>query len=197
MSLQLFQEDILLENDRVLLRRRNAADFEATKRIALDERIWKWYPILLNTEEKLQNHFEDAEKLFVAKQKYTFAIIDKRDGQMAGSTSYQYYSAIHRRVEIGWTWLGVDYQGTGLNKACKALLLNYAFEKLDLMRVELKADVLNLPSVKAMEKIGAIREGVLRSRMQMYGDRRRDSVYYSILREEWPKVKEERFGEFY
>ncbi len=192
--MHVFDQDILLENERALLRKRTPKDFEGTLALALDERIWKWYPVLLNDETKFKTHFDESLRFQAEQYRYTFTIIDKAQNAIAGSTTYQHISPKDKRLEIGWTWLGSDFQGTGLNANCKYLLLTYAFETLGCERIELKADVLNLPSVKAMEKIGATREGVLRSRMQMYGSRRRDTVYYSILKHEWPQIKAERFG---
>ncbi len=186
--MELFDQAIILENDRTKLYPRTWADFEGTLDIALDRNIWKWYPHILETEDQLRAHFQDCERLFQAKSKYTFAIVDKKTDKIAGSTSFQFISDYDKRLEIGWTWLGMDYQGTGLNKACKLLQLEYVFDVLQYERVEFKADVLNLPSVKAMEKLGATREGVLRNRRQMFGNRRRDTVYYSILKDEWPDI---------
>ena len=191
--MNIFQQKIILENHRAKLYLRTIDDFEGTLKIALDSKIWEWYPHIIATKAQLQTHFEDCERAFQAENKYTFAIIDKQTGKIAGSTSFQAISDFDKRLEIGWTWLGVDYQGTGLNKECKFLLLQYVFEVLQYERVELKADVLNLPSCRAMEKIGATREGLLRSRRLMHGNRRRDSVYYSILKNEWPKIRKEIF----
>jgi RimJ/RimL family protein N-acetyltransferase len=95
----------------------------------------------------------------------------------------------HRRVEIGWTWLAVAHQRTGANTECKRLLLEHAFEKLGMMRVQLKTDARNLASQRAIERIGGVKEGVLRAHMVMPDGFVRDSVMYSITAEEWPGVK--------
>ena len=98
-----------------------------------------------------------------------------------------------KRLEIGSTWLAKAYQGTGLNKFCKHLLLEYAFNEMGIIRVEFKTDVLNLASRKALLKIGATEEGIFRSHMQVYNGRRRDTIYFSILKDEWEDVKEKYF----
>jgi RimJ/RimL family protein N-acetyltransferase len=103
-------------------------------------------------------------------------------------------SFIDKRVEIGWTWYGNDYRGTGINTHCKFLLLQYAFETLQFERVEIKTDFLNERSKAALKKIGATFEGVLRSHMQMPHNRRRDSAYFSILKNEWPGIKQTVFA---
>ncbi|MEO9238417.1 MAG: GNAT family protein, partial [Jatrophihabitantaceae bacterium] len=104
-----------------------------------------------------------------------------------------------QRLEIGWSWLGRDFQGAGINRWAKFLLLQHAFEQLAAERVEFKTDQLNLQARKALRNIGAVEEGVLRSFNPMPDGRRRDAVYYSVLRAEWPEVKRQlasqpRFG---
>jgi RimJ/RimL family protein N-acetyltransferase len=94
-----------------------------------------------------------------------------------------------RRLEIGWSWLGSDFRGRGINRWVKFLLLEHAFEDLGAERVEFKTDVLNLQARAGLRNIGAVEEGVLRSFNPMPDGRRRDAIYYSILRAEWPEVK--------
>jgi len=100
-------------------------------------------------------------------------------------SSFGNVSVLDSRVEIGWSWIGLDFQGTGVNSEYKRLLLSFAFDKLKFIRVEFKTDVLNVKARRALEKIGAVEEGVLRSHTQMHHNRRRDTIYYSILQEEW------------
>lgn len=95
----------------------------------------------------------------------------------------------NRRVEIGWTWLGRTFQRTALNTEAKYLMLRHAFEAWGCLRVEFKTDALNAPSRAALLRIGAREEGILRKHMITTSGRVRDSVYYSILDEEWPMVK--------
>lgn len=118
-----------------------------------------------------------------------FAIVENSKGRAVGSTRYLNIRPAHRGLEIGWTWLGREWQRTGVNTEAKFLLLEHAFERLGCIRVEFKADARNTRSQMALERIGATREGVLRQHMVVQEDFRRDSVYFSILDREWPRVK--------
>lgn len=118
-----------------------------------------------------------------------FAIVEKAKGRVAGSTRYLNIRAEHRSLEIGWTWLGQDFQRSGVNSETKLLLLSHAFEKLGCIRVEFKTDSRNVRSQQALERIGAIREGVFRKHMIVQGGYHRDSVYFSVTEAEWPAVK--------
>ncbi len=116
-----------------------------------------------------------------------FAIVV--DGELAGSTRYGDIRAAHAGLEIGWTWLRPCYMGTGINRRMKLLLLAYAFEDLDMQRVQLKTDNLNTRSQRAIEKLGAVREGVLRRHQRRQDGTLRDTVMYSVTAEEWPGVR--------
>lgn len=118
-----------------------------------------------------------------------FAIIDKASGRPAGSTRYLTIRPEHRGLEIGWTWLGADWQRSAVNTETKLLLLAHAFDDLGAIRVEFKTDERNLRSQAALERIGATREGVLRQHMIVQEGYLRNSVYFSILDEEWPAVR--------
>lgn len=118
-----------------------------------------------------------------------FAIVENAKGRVAGSTRYLNIRPEHRSVEIGWTWLGQEWQRTGANTEAKLLLMTYAFERLACTRVEFKTDARNLRSQAALERIGATREGVLRQHMIVQGGYRRDSVYFSVIDAEWQAVK--------
>ena len=119
-----------------------------------------------------------------------FTIMDQEaGGQIVGSTRLSDLSIPHRQGEIGWTWLTPAAQRTRLNTECKYLLLRHCFETLDMIRVQLKADARNERSLRAMERIGAVREGVLRRHRVLPDGFVRDSVYYSVIAEEWPQTK--------
>jgi RimJ/RimL family protein N-acetyltransferase len=119
-----------------------------------------------------------------------FAIVETGKGKVVGSTRYLNIRSEHRTLEIGWTWLGQEWQRTGVNTEMKRLLLSHAFERLGCVRVEFKTDGRNLRSQRALERIGATREGVLRNHMIVQGDYVRDSVYFSVIDREWPDVNE-------
>ena len=125
-----------------------------------------------------------------AGQSYPFAILRADDRRAIGSTSYLDISNRHRSLEIGSTWLGAAARRTGVNTECKFLLLQQAFEVMGANRVQLKTDARNLVSQRAIERIGAKKEGVLRSHMVLPDGFVRDTVMYSIIRAEWPTVRE-------
>ena len=185
----IFTENIILENDLALLRPLTLEDHEGFAKIAFDSDIWKYNVgrIMNSTELKefINTALEDRKNNF----RYSFTIIQKTSREIAGSTSFANIFEKDKRIEIGWTWLGKKFMGTGLNKECKFLLLQYAFEHLKFERVEFKTDVLNKASRRALEKIGAKEEGILRSHTLMHDGRRRDTIYYSILANEWNEIK--------
>ena len=119
-----------------------------------------------------------------------FVAIHQASGRVAGATRYLNIMPKDRGLEIGGTWYGTEFQRTPVNTECKYLLLRHAFETLGCIRVQLKTDSRNERSQKAIERIGAVKEGVLRNHMILPDGRYRHSVFYSILDTEWPGVKE-------
>jgi len=184
-----FAEDIILKNNSVLLRPLTSEDEEGLVKIAFDADIWKYTIVSVMNSTELKNYINTALQERKKNLRYPFTIVDKQSGEIAGSTSYGNISIKDKRLEIGWTWLGKKFRGTGLNKECKFLLLQYAFEHLKFERVEFKTDVLNMASRKALKKIGAKEEGILRSHTLMHDGRRRDTIYFSILADEWKEIK--------
>ncbi|MBD1396991.1 GNAT family N-acetyltransferase [Pontibacter sp. JH31] len=190
-----FDHDLVLENELVLLRPVSEHDLPQLEAIALDEDIWRYMPTRIGNKQELTDWMNAALQDRKSRQRYVFVIIDKATGRLAGSTAFGNISDRDKRLEIGWTWLGRDFRGTGMNKQVKFLLFSYAFEVLQYERVEQKTDVLNLRSRSAMLKTGATEEGILRSHTLMQDGRRRDTIYYSILRPEWQRIRQERFGD--
>ena len=185
-----FTNHIVLENNAVLLRPLCPEDAVNLLPVATEnDDLVVYSPYKIHTPEHLQQYVEnslaDREKAF----RYPFAVFSKEKGEYAGSTSIGNVSNKDKRLEIGWTWMGRRFQKTGLNRACKFLLLSYAFEQLEFERVELKTDARNEASRRAIEKIGGQYEGALRSHMLMNDGFRRTTIYYSILKEEWPQLK--------
>ena len=193
---QLFSMPVILQNKKARLIPLQKEHFEELKSIAFDESLWKYTITKIYTEDDLRNYIEIAIEEREKFQSYPFVIYDVATGKIAGSTRYGNISLEHRRVEIGWTWYAPVFQRTGLNRACKFELLQYAFEKLNCIRVELKTGSLNLTSQTAIAKIGATKEGVLRKHMIQEDGSFRDTVYFSILQDEWPSVKQSIFMEF-
>jgi len=190
----LFSEHIVLENHQVLLTPFSEEHKEGIRKIAFDADIWKWTSPHITTMSDLEAYVTQLVIWRKKKERYPFTIIEKKSGEVAGITTYMNVSPEHRRVEIGSTWLGKAFQGSGVNRACKLLLLEYAFEKLECIRVELKTDFNNLQSRKAIAKLGAKEEGVLRQHMTMPDGRVRDTVYYSLLAGEWPEARNNNFS---
>ena len=193
MSNSLFDPDIKLETSLVQLRIINSSDAEAFRRIMFEKETWEFYTEQYSDEFGLQEFVGQAIADFQSKTRCPFAVIERKKRQVIGSTSFGNISSRDKRIEIGWTWLCKDSRGRGANRHAKFLLLEYAFEVLQYQRVEFKTDVLNQAARKALLKIGAVEEGILRSHTQMHSNRRRDTIYYSILRDEWPKVRDEHF----
>lgn len=192
-----FQEDIVLDNERVRLSPLSMEHLDDLLPIALDHPdLIKYSPPAWGSKKHLKSYVENVLKLRRQEAKYSFVIYDKAAEKFVGHTSYMSISAYHKRLEIGSTWLRPETQGTGLNKHMKYLMLSYAFDVLMAQRVELKTDSRNLQSRRAIEKIGAEYEGKLRSHTLMQDGYRRDTVFYSILVHEWSTIKETIFKEF-
>ena len=155
-----------------------------------DDGIWHLMPYgLVRTEEKMAAWVQDVLERQVQGTDLPFAVVLQETGRAVGSSRYLEIRAPHRGLEIGGTWYGTAYQRTGVNTECKFLLLRHAFEALGCVRVQFKTDLRNERSQKALERIGAVREGVLRNHMVMPDGYLRSSVVYSIVREEWPAVR--------
>ena len=191
-----FPQTLTLESSRVLMRVLSREDIPHLQTIAPSDHTWKYFVKELNTPEAHDAWMEEALQDYGSQRRVPFVIIDKKTNAYAGSSSFGNISFYDKRIEIGWTWLGDAFKGTGVNSHAKFLLMQYAFETLGFERVELKTDNLNERSKAALKKIGGTPEGVLRNHMQMHHNRRRDSIYFSILKNEWPNVKEEKFKDF-
>ena len=158
--------------------------------VGLDERIWRYMRYgSMQTEAQLLAWVRMLLDLQEAGSDLPFAVIWLPTGRAVGCTRYMAISHEHRAVEIGGTWYGLAHQGTLVNPACKYLLLKHAFEVLGCVRVQLKTDRRNQRSQRAIEKLGAVKEGVLRNHMILEDGTLRDSVFYSIIPGEWPPIK--------
>lgn len=189
-----FPADLSLETGKIQLRVLKECDFNELLPLSKSPNIFTWFTKDLSKEDELQQWVSDAVTDYEQERRCPFTIIDKTTNNICGTTSFGTISFYDSRIEIGWTWLGETYIGTGINTHAKFLLLQYAFESLHMMRVEIKTDNLNTRAKKALVKIGAREEGVLRNHMQMFNNRRRDSVYYSILKHEWDHIKTNVFA---
>ena len=177
---------VTLENDHVLLRTLTAADYDFLLPFSLNEpQLWEFSFKSAAGEENLSLYIDAALRDKDKGTAHPFIVYDKLKGAYAGSTRFYDIHWSFKTLQLGYTWYGADFQGTGLNKNCKYLLLQYAFEELGMERVEFRADNNNSRSVAAMKSIGCTVEGVLRSHMPNAQGGRRDSIVLSILRSEW------------
>ncbi len=165
--------------------------------VAFDEDLWRWTTVDVRTPDDLRRYIDVALHEQAIGVALAFATVDLRTGKAVGSTRFAAIERAHRRVEIGWTWLGRSFQRTALNTEAKYLMLRHAFETLGCIRVELKTDALNTRSRAAILRLGALEEGTLRKHLVTDRGRIRDTVYYAIVDDEWPAVKkalEEKLG---
>jgi RimJ/RimL family protein N-acetyltransferase len=179
-----------LENERVLLRPLAEADRPALAAIVFDPEIWRYFVQRVATDADLDAFLRAAIDDMAAGRRIVFGVIDRTRGQLAGSMAYGNLAEAERRLEVGWSWLGAAHRGRGINRWAKLLLLEHAFERLGCERVEFKTDVLNIPARRGLGNIGATEEGMFRSYNYMPDGRRRDAVWYSILKREWPVVRD-------
>jgi RimJ/RimL family protein N-acetyltransferase len=157
--------------------------------IALDPELWRWTVSRVGSAEDLRRYLEKALAEQAAGRALPFATVERTSGRVVGSTRFGAIAPEHLRVEIGWTWIGWPWQRTAINTEAKYLMLRHAFETWGCRRVEFKTDVLNERSRRALLRIGAREEGVFRRHMIAAGSRARDTVYSSIVDDEWPEVK--------
>ena len=166
----------------------HAADLFAA--LSEDPGVWRWLPTAPPTSIP---EMETAIRTPLAAQEQGnvigFAQIEVAGGKAVGVTTYMNISRRDRGLEIGGTWLGKSWQRTGINTEAKYLLLRHAFEDLGAVRVQLKTDGRNRQSQAAIERLGAVREGVLRKHMMLWDGFIRDTVMYSVIEAEWPAVK--------
>jgi RimJ/RimL family protein N-acetyltransferase len=180
---------IAVEGEVVRLEPLAAAHHAELLEVALDPRIWEHGLSRIENGEDLREYMEQALREAKQGRSLPFLIRERSSGRAVGSTRYGTIEPAHRKLEIGWTWIAPAWQRTAINTECKYLLLSHAFEELGADRVELKTDARNAASRAAILRIGATQEGILRHHMLAAGGRVRDTVYFSILAEEWPDVK--------
>jgi RimJ/RimL family protein N-acetyltransferase len=180
------QEKYTLEDEVVVLRPLETTDFEHLLPISLAEpQLWQYSLTSAAGKEGLKTYLAQAIAGRASAKEYPFVVFDKRTHQYAGSTRFYDIQLNHQCLQLGYTWYGTSFHGTGLNKHCKFLMLQFAFEQMDMERVEFRADNNNAKSIAAMKSIGCTVEGILRSNCQLPDGKRRDSIVLSILKSEW------------
>ncbi|SDP32025.1 Protein N-acetyltransferase, RimJ/RimL family [Mucilaginibacter sp. OK268] len=194
MSSKLSSEtDYILEDEWVLIRPLTIDDYQNLLPFALYEpNTWSYSQVSAKGADGMRNYIDQALKARLEGKEYPFIIYDKKAGEYAGSTRFYDIQSANQALEVGYTWYGEKFRGTGLNKHCKFLLLQLAFEELDLKRVGFRADARNERSIAAMKSIGCTVEGIIRSHMPLPDGTRRDSILLSILQHEWQQDVKER-----
>lgn len=157
--------------------------------VALDQELWRWTLTQIHGRDDLLAYIEAALREWERGTALPFATVERGSGLAIGSTRFGNIDLANGRVEIGWTWVARQWQRTAVNTEAKYLMLRHAFEVLGCERVELKTDALNERSRQAILRLGAKEEGTLRKHLRTASGRMRDSVYFSILAEEWPEVR--------
>lgn len=181
-----FNKEYILENSNVRLTPLKIEDYDHLVHFASNEpELWTYSLVQASSPEKLKKYMEIALDGKKNKNAYAFVVFDKRTNQYAGSTRFYDIQMEFATLQLGFTWYGKEFQGTGLNKNCKYLLLEFAFEVLNMERVEFRADNENKRSINAMKSIGCTVEGILRSNTPKPNGERRDSIVLSILKDEW------------
>jgi len=196
MNSEILQSEIILENENVLLLPFESKRNAELKEIIFDDEIWKYMGMYVRSDEDFENYITSTLQQKADGICYPFLIIDKATNKVAGSTRYGYLNHASQKCEIGWTWYGKAFQGTGLNQACKFELLNFGFEQIQFRRIQFSADLENIRSQKAIEKLGAIKEGIFRNNYVDSEGKSKDDVYFSIISEEWENTKRDCFEEF-
>ena len=186
---QAWVQPVVLEGSRVRLEPLRAEHLADLNLVAFDLALWRWTIMGPQDTAGLRRWFEAALANAATGTERPFATIDRASGRAVGSTRFLSIVPEHRRLEIGWTWVGTTFQRTGANREAKLLQLTHAFEVLGANRVEFKTHARNERSRTALAGIGATFEGVFRSHMIMPDGSIRDSAYFSVIAEEWPEVK--------
>lgn len=175
----------ILENERTKLIPLTLKNYKRISHIASENKLIHYSPSNISTSEAFKNYVDTALALKKEQKAMPFIIYDKKTEAYAGCTRFGHIDWHNKVLHIGWTWIGRNFQGTGLNKYIKQLMLNYAFNELDFEKVEFRVDERNLQSRKAVEKLGAKLEGILRSNTIMLDGFRRNTCCYGILKSEW------------
>lgn len=188
-----FKFDYILKDERVRLIPLSLDHFKDLLPFALYETdLWTYSMVSPAGEDNMKKYIEQAIMARHEGREYAFAVYDKKFNIIIGSTRYYDIRLANESLQLGFTWYGKAYQGTGINAHCKYLLLDFAFEHMNMQRVELRADANNTRSIRAMKSIGCTVEGILRKDGKRNDGSRRDSIVLSILREEWYNNLKER-----
>ncbi|MBC5838207.1 GNAT family N-acetyltransferase [Flavobacterium muglaense] len=182
-----FSQGLVLENNHVLLRSLQESDLEYLVPFAINEpNTWEYSMVRVDGKDNMIKYIQTAIDGRENQNQFPFIVFDKKSGKYAGCTRFYDIKLEFKTLQLGYTWYGEQFRGTGINKQCKYLLLQFAFETLGMERVEFRADNNNKRSIAAMKSIGCKEEGILRSHMPtLESEVRRDAIILSILKKEW------------
>jgi len=178
-----------LENDRARLALLDLSNYKHLLPIASQKDLVQYSPSRIETPDELKSFVQTAVDHYYHRTAIPFIVFDKEKQAYAGCTRFMNINWEHKVLEIGSTWIGREFQGTGLNANMKFLMLKYAFETLNFEKVEFRIDERNLRSRKAVEKLGATLEGILRKNVYLKDGYKRNTCCYGILREEWETMR--------
>lgn len=184
-----------LENERVKLSLLDLSNYKHLISIATQKNLIQYSPNDISTPEKLKHYVEDAVFGYYQKTTIPLIIFDKLTQTYAGSTRFGCINWKNKVLHIGWTWIGREYQGTGLNSQMKSLMMEYVFETMCFEKIEFRIDERNVRSIKAVEKLGAKFEGILRKDTLMLDGFKRSTCCYGILKDEWKTYKSWEFNQ--
>ena len=180
-----------LQDDRAKLELLRLDHWAVLLEIASEDRLVQYSPSDIGTKKSLRSYIKEAIEEHKIGKSMPFAIYDKAAGAYAGSSRYMNIDRINKVLEIGSTWIGTAFQGSGLNSHMKVLMLDYAFNNLDFEKVEFRIDERNVRSRNAVEKLGAQLEGILRKNVYLLDGHKRNTCCYGLLKEEWLKKRDD------
>ncbi|MGE7885636.1 GNAT family N-acetyltransferase [Bacillus sp. NPDC094077] len=179
-------------NDRAMLRLMHVNDVASLFTIVEgNKEIWMYLIAKMDSYQDMEQYVQVAIKGFEGGTDLPFVVVDQKTNETVGSTRLYSISNDNKTVELGQTWYHPSVHRTSINTECKYMLLQYAFEELQMLRVQIKTDLRNEKAQRAIERLGAVKEGVLRNERQLPNGYIRDAVVYSIIAIEWPVIKEQ------
>lgn len=185
-----------LENDRVKLSLLDLSNYKHLLEIGKQDKLVQFSPTKIDTPQDLRAYVQTAVNNYNHKTAIPFIVFDKELKAYAGCTRFMNFDWKNKVLHIGSTWIGKEFQGTGLNKNMKFLMFQYTFEALNFEKIEFRVDERNLASRKAVEKLGCKLEGVLRKNVYLLDDFKRNTCCYGLLEEEWKRIKASVFNGF-
>lgn len=181
-----------LVNNRAMLRLMQVNDIESLFNIVEgNKEVWTYLIAKMDSYQDMEHYVQVAIKGFEGETDLPFVVVDQKTNEIVGSTRLYSISNDNKTVELGQTWYHPSVHRTSINTECKYMLLQYAFEELHMLRVQIKTDLRNEKAQRAIERLGAVKEGVLRNERQLPNGYVRDAVVYSIIASEWPVIKEQ------